>query len=75
MSYYLKAPVVDQTGLQGGYDFKVHFNARPDLLNGDTDPGPLPEQALSEQMGLKLLRGKAPVQTVVIDSVKKPTPN
>ncbi len=75
MSYYLKAPVVDQTGLKGGYDFKVHFNARPDLPSEDTVPGPLPEQALAEQMGLRLVRGKAPVQTVVIDSVHQPTPN
>jgi uncharacterized protein (TIGR03435 family) len=75
MSYYLKAPVVDQTGLKGVYDFKVHFNGRPDLLGDDIDPGPLPEQALAEQLGLRLVRGKAPVQTVVIDSVNKPTTN
>jgi uncharacterized protein (TIGR03435 family) len=74
MSYYLKAPVIDQTGLEGMYDFKVHFNARPDLSE-DVDAGPLPEQALSEQMGLRLVRGKAPTQVVVIDSVSKPTPN
>jgi len=76
MSYYLKAPVLDQTGLKGTYKFKVHFNARPDLNDDDSNLGPLPEQALSEQMGLRdLVRGKAPVLTIVIDSVKKPSPN
>lgn len=75
MSYYLKAPVLDQTGLKGTYNFKVHFNARPDLQDDDSNPGPLPEQALIEQMGLRLVRGKAPVLTIVIDSVKKPSPN
>ena len=75
MSYYLKAPVVDQTGLKGAYDFKVHFNGRPDLPGDDADPEPLPEQALSEQSGLRLVRGKAPVQIAVINSIKKPIPN
>lgn len=75
MSYYLKAPVVDQTGLKGAYNFKVHFNARPDLQGDDPNSGPLPEQALSEQMGLKLVRGKGLVRTIVVDSVKKPSPN
>jgi len=75
MSYYLKAPVLDQTGLKGTYNFKAHFNAHPDLQSDDPNPGPLPEQALSEQMGLRLVRGKAPVLTILIDSVKKPSPN
>jgi uncharacterized protein (TIGR03435 family) len=75
MSYYLKAPVVDQTNLNGTYNFKVHFNASSELPTEDTNFGLPPEQALAEQMGLKLLRGKAPVQTVVVDSVEKPSPN
>jgi len=75
MSYYLKAPVVDQTALNGTYDFKVHFNARPDLQSGDVDSGPLPEKALSSQLGLKLVRGKAPMRIAVIDALKEPSPN
>ncbi|SDF00413.1 TIGR03435 family protein [Terriglobus roseus] len=75
MSYYLKAPVADQTNLNGTYNFTVHFNASSELPTADIDFGLPPDQALAEQMGLKLLRGKAPVQTIVVDSVEKPSPN
>lgn len=77
--------VVDQTGLQGKYDFILHWTpesqaAPPDssqapasLLSDSSGPSLL--SALQEQLGLKLASGKGPVQVLVIDSAEKPTEN
>lgn len=59
-------PVVDETGLHGGYDF---------TLDWDNDQGPTMETAVREQLGLKLKPRKVPVELFVIDSAQKPSPN
>jgi uncharacterized protein (TIGR03435 family) len=60
--------VVDRTGLQGKYNFRLVYSA--DM--GDTT-GPSIFTALQEQLGLKLESGKGPVEVVVIDSAEKPS--
>jgi uncharacterized protein (TIGR03435 family) len=82
----LGRPVIDQTGLTGGYDFELSF--MPDAGRGGAaatpPPGapPLPPidpdapslfTALQEQLGLKLEADRGPVDVVVIDSVQPPT--
>jgi len=73
----LQQPVVDRTGLAGGYDVELTFS--PDNLPG-IPAGPLgpppadPERpslfaALQDQLGLKLDAQRVPVKTVVITSV------
>lgn len=72
LSFPLKCPVVDKTGLNGNYDIKLDF--APD---DDTD-SPLPSifTALRETLGLKLEKAKVPVETLVIDHVDQvPTEN
>lgn len=65
-------PVVDKTGLQGGYDLKVEF--APEIA-ADAQLPPL-YTALEETLGLKLKPAKVPVPFVVIDSVmRKPEEN
>jgi uncharacterized protein (TIGR03435 family) len=64
--------VLDQTGLQGNYDFKMVFV--PDLAPSDAD-GPSLFTALQEQLGLRLDAQKGPVEVVVIDSVQKASEN
>jgi len=77
-------PVVDQTGLKGGYDFELSFtrdlppgfneNTR---LNGEPldTSGPTLFEALRQQLGLKLEAQKAPVGIMVIDHAEKPSEN
>ena len=62
--------VVDQTGLTGKYDLKLKWAP-------DTDPsgGPSLFSAIKEQLGLKLISIKAPVEVLVIDHVERPSEN
>lgn len=71
----LGAPVADQTGLTGTYD--VNFLHIPDdrQLQPDAPPGPSLAQAIKEELGLKLEKGKGPVEVIVIDHLEKPSEN
>jgi uncharacterized protein (TIGR03435 family) len=83
-SQVVDRPVVDMTGLNGGYDFTLSFTR--DLppgfpeggkINGE-DPdtsGPNIFQAIKQQLGLELKADKGPVQVIVIDHVEKPSAN
>jgi bla regulator protein BlaR1 len=72
-------PVQDDTGLTGRYDFAMKHPARisadvTDPADAGRDPGPTIFSALSE-LGLKLVRVKRPVETLVIDHIEKPSDN
>jgi uncharacterized protein (TIGR03435 family) len=72
---YLPNPVVDKTGLQGGWDFDIRFHARP-LLPQAGSEGISLFDALEKQLGLKLELKDMPTLTLVVDSVdRKPTAN
>jgi uncharacterized protein (TIGR03435 family) len=83
LSQVLRAPVVDQTGLTGEYDFKLDIMTyAADMMTnqkpGDAPPDPvaLVTTLLREQFGLKLDGRKVPVDVLVIDKVDKiPTEN
>lgn len=62
----LGRPVIDQTGIQGGYEIRLDY-----ARDGDADSA-LPSifAALQEQLGLKLEPRKVPVDLLVIDSVQ-----
>jgi bla regulator protein blaR1 len=73
-------PVVDQTGLTGTYDFSLNWLPdRSALAPGVGEPldaqGPTFEDALRDQLGLKLKPTRAPMQTLVIDHVEQPSTN
>jgi uncharacterized protein (TIGR03435 family) len=71
---YLDHPVVDQTGLKGGYDFTIRWTNRGQLAN--TPDGLSIFDAVDKELGLKLEAKKLPVPAIVIDSVNQtPTPN
>jgi uncharacterized protein (TIGR03435 family) len=69
---YFKRPVVDQTGLKGGWDFDLHWSY---MKSNGGDGISLPD-ALSKQLGLKIESKAIPTSVVVVQSVnEKPTPN
>lgn len=71
---YLKHPVVDQTGLKGGYDFSISWTARGIL--DQKKEGVSFFEAAEKQLGLKFEEKKAPLPAMAIDSVNEtPTPN
>jgi uncharacterized protein (TIGR03435 family) len=69
--------VVDQTGLQGNYNFALRWTPDSGRSAADNpgESGPSLFTALQEQFGLKLESKKAPVDCIVIDHVEQPTPN
>jgi uncharacterized protein (TIGR03435 family) len=75
LSNELKAPVADQTGLTGKYDLDMHFMPASRSMDSDAEPGPTVQQAVQEQLGLKLEKGKGPIEVLVIDRLEKPSEN
>lgn len=76
----LRETVIDQTGLQGGYNLKLSF--APPAGVGSPPGAPVADPnlpslftALEEQLGLKLERQRGAVDVLVIDSVERPTPD
>jgi uncharacterized protein (TIGR03435 family) len=75
-------PVLDMTGIQGLFDFKVHF---ADIsIGGMAESKRAAEQAFQdpslaasivEQLGLKLEPRRAPIETIVVDHVERPGEN
>ena len=71
----------DQTGLTGKNDFKLEFSqpgipgvgGRPFVPSPDAvvDPAPDLFNALEKQLGLKLEKGKTPLDVIVIDHLDK----
>jgi uncharacterized protein (TIGR03435 family) len=72
---FLSQPVVDSTGLKGGYDFDLKWTSRQSLIRAGAD-GVTIFDAVDKQLGLKLTLGTAPRPVLTVDSVKEsPTPN
>jgi bla regulator protein blaR1 len=82
------APVDDQTGMKGNYDFHLEFvrdpsvsgrggRGMPPLVDaGVGEPGPGLADALQSQLGLRLEPKKTAIDTLVVDHVEKtPTEN
>ena len=77
-------PVVDQTGLHDRYDFDLKWTpdesqsycpVDPEHSRDDPNARPGLYTAIQEQIGLKLMTTKAPVQVMVIDHVEIPSGN
>ena len=72
--------IVDKTGLIGGFDLELEFTPDPSAAGGQ--PAGVSETnlpslftALQEQLGLKLVPERTPVEVLVIDRVERPTEN
>ncbi|SEC53683.1 TIGR03435 family protein [Terriglobus roseus] len=69
-------PVVDQTGLNGLYDFTlswVHDASGQNDAVGDNSANIL--DALKKQLGLRLKPAKAPISFLVVEHVERPSEN
>jgi uncharacterized protein (TIGR03435 family) len=90
LSQWLGVPVLDKTGLDGLFDFKLHWTPPPFAgtppgfpcsAGREVSPPSASEASASsiftaiEELGLKLEAVKAPLEVLVIDSVQKPHGN
>lgn len=69
LSRYIRIPVLNETGITGSYDFYLP----PD----DTESHDVIAAAFDvvNRLGLKMKRGRGPIQTIVIDHVEQPSEN
>ena len=66
-------PVIDQTNLKGAYNFTLTSAPETTL---DTEPIEPPMfTAIQQQLGLKLIPSKGPVEVIIIDHIEKPSGN
>jgi uncharacterized protein (TIGR03435 family) len=87
VSLVIGSTVADKTGLTETYDYTLSFAPDDSMKAGVLPPGssggaPPPEAegpsiftALQEQLGLKLVAQKQPVDVIVIDHMEQPTAN
>ena len=76
LSDFLGEVVVDQTGLQGTYNFQLRWATNALPSEGTTsEPAPSVFTALQETLGLRLQHGKVQAPVIVIDHVEMPTEN
>lgn len=68
-------PMIDATGLTGTFDFLIEFV--PDSLTPAVPPddGPTFQEALQDQLGLKMQSRKSEMQMIVVDHVERPSAN
>jgi len=89
-AWYLHFPVLDKTGLKGGWDFTLNWSSgdhmpefrgqRPPEAGSETPSDPNGAvsfyDAVGKELGLKLVKEKRPEPVVVIDHIdEQPTPN
>lgn len=67
-------PVIDKTGLTGRYDFTLEYLPAARAAAATSDR-PSVFTALEEQIGLRLVPSKEPVDVLVIDSIQQPSAN
>jgi uncharacterized protein (TIGR03435 family) len=77
-------PVVDKTGIAGRYDFVLDWapdesdfdgmmRTRLPLADDSAEPGLF--EAVQQQLGLKLVPTRGPIETIVLDHVDRPSDN
>ncbi len=65
--------VKDETGLAGRYDFSLRWSSESQPAGDAAAPSIF--TALEEQLGLKLVPAKRPVQFVVVEHAEEPSAN
>jgi uncharacterized protein (TIGR03435 family) len=83
LSQPMQRPVIDKTGLDGGYDFSLDLSKYVDVEHIDAkDPGSRPDpvtiiaNAVKNELGLNLESKKASAELLIVDHAEKaPTGN
>ena len=80
LSRLLELPVVNNTALEGNYNFRLEWTpdagpSAPDGHPAEPPIGPSLYSALQQQLGLRLEAIKGPVDILIIDRVEKPSEN
>jgi len=75
LSRLLHAPVVDRTRLTGTYDFNLLYLPDDRALQPDAPPVPTLEEAVRQELGFALKKGKTPTEVIVVDHLEKPSAN
>lgn len=75
LSGLLTSPIADQTGLTGTYDMNLLYVPGDRQLQPDAPPGPSLLEAVQGELGLRLEKGKGPVEVLVVDHLEKPSEN
>jgi uncharacterized protein (TIGR03435 family) len=77
----LDRPVIDKTGISSYFEIHLAFSpddsAVPQPVTTDLGAPDAPHifQAIQEQLGLRLVPAKGPVDVLVIDHIEKPSEN
>jgi uncharacterized protein (TIGR03435 family) len=79
----LGTTVLDKTGLTGAYDVTLRWTPEstaampgdPPSTGADAPDAPSLVTALEEQLGLKLVQQKGPVEYLVVDHIERPSAN
>jgi uncharacterized protein (TIGR03435 family) len=80
----LDRPIIDKTGLTNYFEIHLKFSADespvPQRSIGDLGAATAPDapgifQAIQEQLGLRLVPAKGPVEVLVIEHIERPTDN
>ena len=64
----VKQPVVDETGMQGKYDYELKWD-QPDANNPNADAV---IEAVRDQLGLELTLAKRPIDVTVVSQKQQP---
>jgi uncharacterized protein (TIGR03435 family) len=81
---YFDRPLLDKTGLTGGFDFTLEFTAQPAGMTAaaaaamdvtELEPGLPIVASIRGQLGLRVVPARGPVEVVVIDHAEKPSAN
>lgn len=76
MSDPLGAPLVDETSLPGRYDFELDFRPYVDQAQDiHAEPQAVLRATFEGELGLRLVRGRKTITTLVVEHVTEPTPD
>ncbi len=68
-----RLPVINKTGIEGRYKYKLRYSVGADLDRDFADPDWL--IAVEQQFGLKLQEARGPVAHFIVDSMERPDTN